>query len=218
MSVNLKSGLLVYSRLDSTSAFIDGALTTSYWTNNDVTFIGATGFNQNCAYFDANTDYLQRASFPELPTTHTISFWCINPVYIIKADATTSWYYRLTYESGKLKLLYDVNGNLGTYYSTAVTLSSWSHILITKQAVDAFGVTANIYVNGVDKTDQAGSSGVAGAISSSTFRLNYNASSLGLLGLGVWNRKLNAEEIAVLYNKGISYPFNDSKGAIAMYF
>ena len=221
MAVNLKSGLLVYSRLDSTSAFVNGTLTESYWTNNGVTFIGAGGFNQNCAYFDANTDYLQRASFPALPATHTISFWVICTLattHIIYGLADANDKYYLDYASGKLKLTYYTNGNTGTYYSKAMSLNVWHNVTILYHPVDAFGVIAAIYIDGTDQSDHSLDVGAAGGIASSTWKFNNASDEFGILGFGLWNRNLNAAEIAVLYNKGISYPFNDSRGAIAMYF
>lgn len=218
------TNLISYYELEEASGTrVDSHGSNDLTDNNTVT--QRTGIVGNAASFSGASEFLSSATgvgnaLGNGVTAMTISMW-------IKADTTTSNDGLLNIGSfassqgvfnfnisGTNKINTTVNGAPQTVIAFSNT-TNWHHL-----AVQYRGTTVAVWLDGVEKFDEAAASGSSINCSGLDFIVGgYFSSSFcfdgGIDEVGVWSSVLTDDNITWLYNSGAGRSYTDIAGAVA---
>lgn len=171
-------------------------------TNTGV--ITAYAPNSLCKQWDGAGDMLAIGSNIILGNSVTCEFWLNMTDWVISGTTcrflATPDFYAYALNNGQVIVTSDIGGHEANSTSLAVALNVWQYLVVTRAVTT--GTTA-IYVNGVNKTNNA-ASGTPGATAGSTYIGNRSAADKtysGYMGLvAVYSGLWTAQQVKTRFN------------------
>lgn len=207
----LLAGLLAFYKLESNS---NDSVGTNNGTDTAITYSAGSGKVGNGAVFDGSSSRIVLAPIPTLTTNFTVAMW-VKPDVVSGArdlynNGSQANFLRMGIVGTGIRVAED---NIADYpLGGALAAGNWYHIAFVKSS-DA-GSNVKAYINGI-ATGTTASVGTISTPSGTAYLGRYAIASSSYFDgsmdeVGMWNRALSAEEVALLYslgNGGTSYPF-----------
>ncbi len=202
--MSIKDNLISWWELNATEGVVKDSHGANHGTNFGATR-GAVGKVGNAFSFDGLDDYVDTPVNGTAVTAYTISCW-LNRARTMNEQGIWHWAEGITFAQQQTPyvLLQDHSGTLRLYVNggyrltTAITLNTWHHIIAWYD-----GVNHKLYKdNALIGTYEGGVTNQAKAIKF-MMGIGYRNYWQGILDeTAIWDRALNTDEIAYLWNGG----------------